>query len=130
MKRKLVSSGFRGLAITLHAVMIGLLIFIMEIIFKFSGLVSKMSESYTSMQGGISGMGMSMFNVAESVPLLYKFTFSVVLILTISNTLVIKIVEGGGNWKLFFYGGLTSGISALCITLIPPVVSRVFTFQT
>jgi archaeal flagellar protein FlaJ len=130
MKRKLVSSGFRGLAITLHAVMIGLLIFIMEIIAKFSGLVSKMSESYNSTQGGASGIGMSMFNVAESVPLLYKFTFSVIIILTISNTLVIKIVEGGGNWKLLFYGGLTSGLSALCIILIPPVVPRVFTFQT
>ena len=127
MKRQLVSSGFRGLAITMHAVMIGLLIFIMEIISKFSGLVSKMSESHTSM-GGMS-MGMSMFNVAESLPTLYKFTFSVVLILTISNTLVVKIVEGGGNCKLFFYGGLMSGISGLCIILVPPIVSRVFTFQ-
>lgn len=83
MKRKFVSSGFRGLAIILHAVMIGLLIFIMEIIAKFSGLVSEMSESYNSTQGGASGIGMSMFNVAESVPLLYKFTFSVIIILTI-----------------------------------------------
>jgi flagellar protein FlaJ len=132
MKRQLVSSGFKGLAITLHAVMIGLLIFVMEIISKFSGLVSKMSEAYMSAEGsmnGISGMGMSMFNVAESVPMLYKFTFSVIIILTISNTLVVKIVEGGGNYKLLFYGGLMSGISGLCMILIPPVVSRVFTFQ-
>lgn len=132
MKRQLVSSGFKGLAITLHAVMVGLLIFVMEIISKFSGLVSEMSQSYMSMEGGmggISGMGMSMFNVAESVPMLYKFTFSVIIILTVSNTLVIKIVEGGGNYKLFFYGGLVSGISGLCMILIPPVVSRVFTFE-
>ena len=128
MKRQLVSSGFRGLAITMHAVMIGLLIFIIEIISKFSGLVSKMNESYTSIEG-MSQVGMSMFNVAESMPTLYMFTFSVVLVLTISNTLVVKIVEGGGNCKLFFYGGLMSGISGLCIILIPPVVSKVFTFQ-
>ena len=74
-------------------------------------------------------MGMSMFNVADSVPQLYKFTFSIVLILTISNALVIKIVEGGGNWKLLFYGGLMSGISGVCMIIIPAVVSRVFTFQ-
>ncbi|AKB64088.1 archaellar assembly protein FlaJ [Methanosarcina mazei] len=132
MKRQLVSSGFKGLALTLHAVMVGLLIFVMEIISRFSGLVSKMSEAYMSAEGsmnGMSGMGMSMFNVAESVPLLYKFTFSVIIILTISNTLVVKIVEGGGNYKLLFYGGLMSGISGLCMILIPPVVSRVFTFQ-
>lgn len=128
MKRQLVSSGFRGLAIILHAVMIGLLIFIIEIISKFSGLVSEMSKSYSSMQGG-SGIGMSMFNVAESIPLLYTFTFSVVIVLTISDTLVVKIVEGGGNCKLFFYGGLMSGISGLCMILIPPVVSSVFTFK-
>lgn len=95
--------------------MVGLLIFVMEIISRFSGLVSKMSEAYMSAEGsmnGMSGMGMSMFNVAESVPpLLYKFTFSVIIILTISNTLVVKIVEGGGNYKLLFYGGLMSGIS-------------------
>lgn len=127
-KRQLVSSGFRGLAITLHAVMIGLLMFIIEIIAKFSGLVSEMSKSYSTMQGGASGMGMSMFNVAESIPLLYIFTFSVIIILTISDTLVVKIVEGGGNCKLFFYGGLMSGISGLCMILIPPVVSRIFTF--
>lgn len=129
MKRQLVSSGFRGLAITLHAVMIGLLIFIIEIISKFSGLVSGMNESYSSIQGSASGMGMSMFNATESIPLLYTFTLSVVLILTISNTLVVKIVEGGGNCKLFFYGGLMSGISGLCMILVPPVVSGVFTFQ-
>lgn len=132
MKRQLVSSGFRGLAITLHTVMVGLLIFVTEIISKFSGLVSRMSESYTSVEGGMSGMsgiGMSMFSVAESIPMLYKFTFFVIIILTISNTLVVKIVEGGGNYKLFFYGGLMSGISGLCMILIPPVVSRVFTFQ-
>jgi flagellar protein FlaJ len=128
MKRQLVSSGFRGLAIILHAVMIGLLIFIIEIISKFSGLVSEMSKSYSSMQGG-AGIGMSMFNVAESIPLLYTFTFSVVIVLTISDTLVVKIVEGGGNCKLFFYGGLMSGISGLCMILIPPVVSSVFTFK-
>jgi len=132
MKRQLVSSGFKGLAITLHAVTVGLLIFVMEIISKFSGLVSRMSESYMSMEGGtggISAIGMSMFNVAESIPMLYRLTFSVIIILTISNTLVVKIVEGGGNYKLFFYGGLMSGISGLCMVLIPPVVSRVFTFQ-
>jgi flagellar protein FlaJ len=129
MKRQLVSSGFRGLAIILHAVMIGLLIFIIEIISKFSGLVSEMSKSYASMQGSASGIGMSMFNVTESIPLLYTFTFSVVIVLTISDTLVVKIVEGGGNSKLFFYGGLMSGISGLCMILIPPVVTSVFTFK-
>jgi len=55
--------------------MVGLLIFIVEIISKFSGLVSKVSDSHASLQGSISGMGMSMFNVADSVPQLYKFTF-------------------------------------------------------
>lgn len=132
MKRQLVSSGFKGLAITLHTVMVGLLIFVMEIISKFSGLVSKMSEAYMSAEGsmsGMSGMGMSMFNAAESVPVLYKFTFSVIIILTISNTLAVKIVEGGGNYKILFYGGLMSGISGLCMILIPPIVARVFTFQ-
>lgn len=132
MKRQLVSSSFKGLAVTLHTVMVGLLIFVMEIISKFSGLVSKMSEAYTSAEGsmsGMSGMSMSMFNAAESVPVLYKFTFSVIIILTISNALVIKIVEGGGNYKILFYGGLMSGISGLCMILIPPIVARVFTFQ-
>ncbi len=132
MKRQLVSSGFKGLAIILHAVMVGLLIFVLEIISKFSGLVSDMSKSYMSMEGGMNGMsgiGMSLFNVAESLPILYKLTFSVIIFLTFSNTLVVKIVEGGGNYKLFFYGGLMSGISGLCLLLIPPVVARIFTFN-
>ncbi|AKB29355.1 Flagella-related protein FlaJ [Methanosarcina siciliae T4/M] len=132
MKRQLVSSGFKGLVMTLHAVMVGLLVFVLEIISKFSGLISRMNESYISTEGGsggISAMGMSMFNVAESMPMLYRLTFSVIIILTVSNTLVVKIVEGGGNYKLFFYGGLMSGISGICMILIPPVVSNVFTFQ-
>lgn len=121
MKRQLVSSGFKGLTITLHAVMVGLLVFVIEMISKFSGFISMMS--------GVSETGMSMFDIAESVPILYKFTFFVIVILTISNTLVVKIVEGGGNYKLFFYGGLMSGISGFCMGLIPPVVSKIFTFQ-
>ncbi|MCQ1536960.1 archaellar assembly protein FlaJ [Methanosarcina sp. KYL-1] len=132
MKRKLVSSGFRGLAIILHGVMVGLLIFVLEIITKFSGLIDRMAESHSALQGGMngmSGMGMSMFNVGESLPFLCKFTFAVVIILTISNTLVVKIVEGGGNYKLFFYGGVMSGISGICMIIIPPIVSNVFSFQ-
>ena len=131
MKRKLVSSGFRWLAIILHAVMVGLLIFVMEIINKFSSLITGMSESY-SMQGDMQGMseiGMSMFNVGDKMPFLYKFTFAVVLVLTISNAIVVKIVEGGGNYKFFFYGGVMSGISGLSIIIIPPVVSKIFTFN-
>ncbi len=130
MKRKLVSAGFRWLAIVLHLVMVGLLMFVMEIINKFSNLINHMSESHAAM-GGMGGMpeiGMSMFNVGDKLPFLYKFTFAVVLIFTISNTIVVKVVEGGGNYKFFFYGGLMSGISGLAIIIIPPIVSKVFTF--
>ncbi|MFY1110530.1 MAG: archaellar assembly protein FlaJ [Methanosarcinaceae archaeon] len=132
MKRKMVSSGFRGLAIVLHGVMVGLLIFVMEIIRKFSELVSTMNEAHISMHGdmsGISEMGISMFNVTDKVPFLDSFTLAVVLTLTISNAIVVKIVEGGGNYKLFFYGGLMSGISGISMTLIPPIVSTMFSFE-
>ena len=132
MKRKLVSSGFRGLATVLHGVMVGLLIFVMEIIRKFSELVSTMNRAHSSMQGdmsGISEMGMCMFNVTEKVPFLDSFTLAIVLTLTISNAMVVKIVEGGGNYKLFFYGGLMSGISGISMILVPPIVSTMFSFE-
>ncbi len=133
MKRQLVSSGFTGLIIPLHAVMTVLLVFIIEIMTAFSEAIGKMSELYPSdIQGGMggsAGIGMDMFGCGEDIVFLYSFTVVCVIVLTIANTVVVKIVDGGGNYKFCFYGAIMSAISGLVLIFIPIVVSGVFSFE-
>ncbi|AKB25734.1 Flagella-related protein FlaJ [Methanosarcina sp. MTP4] len=132
MKRKMVSKGFIGLNVVMHAVMTGLLIFIIEMMKKFSEVLTQMYDSHFSeFQGASStaGLGMSMFSVGSNIDFLYKFTIGAIIILTIADSLVVKVVDGGGNYKIYFYGAVMCLISALMILVVPLFVGKIFSFD-
>lgn len=133
MKRKLVSSGFTGLIIVLHTVMSGLLVFIIEIMKAFSGMMEEMYSSHLSdMAGGDMGslgITMNLFGGGENIEFLYMFTLAAVFILTLSDTIAVKVTEGGGNYKLFFYGAVMFALSGIVLICVPVAVSRVFVFE-
>jgi len=131
MKRKLVSKGFTGLTFVMHAVMTGLLIFIIEMMRSFSNVLTKMYDSHLSQiqDASTAGLGMSMFGIGGNLDFLYQFTISAIIILTVADALVVKVVEGGGNYKIFFYGAVMSVISALMILIVPVFVSKIFNFE-
>lgn len=137
MKRKLVSSSFTTLIIPLHVSMACLIVFIVEILIIFSGMISGLYASMEDMSfsGDTGGMGMiSMaslgFNFFQNVDpsLLETYSISVIAILTIFNTLAAKVVEGGDNYKICFYGAIMLVLSGLSLIIMPILVDMIFNF--
>jgi len=75
-----------------------------------------------------SGMGLNILGStgASDLAFLYNFTIVSVIILTLANTVVLKVVDGGGNYKLFFYGAIISAVSGLVLIVVPIITSGIF----
>ncbi len=134
LKRNLISSGFVNLVIPLHAAMIGLLLFITRVLNRFTTLVSTMFASQMSSLGGasnifskipISGLNLGLFG-GVPIDMLTRYALAVSLILTFANTLAMKIVKGGANYFIYFYGGILLIISGVLMTVVPPMVDWMF----
>ncbi|KKH45837.1 archaellar assembly protein FlaJ [Methanosarcina sp. 1.H.A.2.2] len=133
MKRKLIGTGFTGMIFVLHTVMSGLLVFIFEIINFFSMIMDEMYSSHlldmADENMGSIGIPMNLFGVGEDIELLHMFTLAAVFILTLSDAIAVKVTDGGGNYKLFFYGAVMFVLSGIVLICVPFVVSKVFIFE-
>ncbi len=139
LKRELISNGFVNLVIPLHAAMVGLLIFIVKILSKFMTLISTMFAtqmagigSATDVLGklsSISGLNMGIFGGIPS-QLLNIYLLAVVLILTFTNTLACKVVKGGANYLLYYYGSILSITSGVLMILLPKIINWAFSIPT
>ncbi len=140
MKRKLISSSFTTLLMIMHVCMACLVVFVVQILVTFAGMISRLYSSLDFNAGGdlsgglsgssglsISGMG---FNLFQNVPdgLLLQYCIALVAILTIANALAAKYVDGGGNYKIFFYGAIMSITSGISLIVVPMVVKAIFNF--
>ncbi|AGK60859.1 Archaeal flagella assembly protein J [Archaeoglobus sulfaticallidus PM70-1] len=138
MKRDLISSGFLGLIIPLHAAMASLVIFITEILtiftqfidYLFKTFFAKMGGSTTNVVQNISiGLNLGIFE-GLPVELLHQYTFLIILAITISNTLASKIVKGGNNYLLYYYGSILLIISGIVMLVVPPIVNAAFSLPS
>ncbi len=135
LKRQLTASSFTTLLIPLHIAMTALIIFIIEIMIIFSGMISKlyasMGDMDTADSGGISlaSMGFSLFQNVD-VGLLAQYSFMMVLVLTIINSIAAWVAVGGNRYKLYYYGSIMSVTSGLALIIVPLVVQAIFNFPT
>ncbi len=136
MKRNLLSSSFINLLIPMHAAMVGLVIFVIQIMIIFSGIISNL---YSTMDMGIGGdmggegaiISSLGFNLFQDVPaaLFTQYCMALVVILTIANTLAAKYVDGGDNYKVYYYGSIMCIISGICYIVVPVIVNMIFSFE-
>lgn len=137
MKRKMLSASFTTLVIPMHTAMCGLILFIVQILVIFSGLIGDLYKTMAFDSGtNVGGSGLSVnslgFSMFQNIPthLLIEFSIALVLILTISDTLAAKYVNGGDSYMLYFYGSIMSVLSGICLLVVPVVVQGVFSFTS
>ena len=126
--RTMVASTFRYLTLPLHAAMVGLLEFIVEIMTLFS---TKVDDS------AISGDALSNLSTNFSTDELFTFgqvniqlveflvTF-VVLVLTAANAFAPKWADGGHNFKILHNASITMAITGLLVLAIPIFAHAMF----
>ncbi len=128
-KRQMVADTFMYLTIPLHASMVGLLLFVLQIVVNFNtkinelmkGLSGQMSQSGS----GFSAASLPMFQVQDVGPSVI-LTYSLILTLTVANALAPKAAAGGHWLKTGFFLSLTLIISGLCMVVIPPAAAALF----
>jgi archaellum biogenesis protein FlaJ (TadC family) len=128
-KRKAVSGGFYYLCITMHATMALLLVGIYQIMWSFSQAMQKM-------QGATTGQGMNAIsqlptfaffaNSGGQLQLLYMMSTAMLLMLTVVNPAAVKVVDGGHNYKYFYYLAVTMVITGAAMILVPGLVKGMF----
>ncbi|MDI9646321.1 MAG: archaellar assembly protein FlaJ [Archaeoglobales archaeon] len=138
LKRNLISSGFINLLIPLHLSMVGLIIFITEIMNIFTSYITQLFETQiggnlggimSNLPGGLSGMNIGIFS-AIPFELMNQFTVFSILSLTIANTIAANIVKGSGVYMYVFYGSIFALLSGVLLLVIPPLVEWLFSFPS
>ena len=126
-KRKLVATTFGWLSIALHATIVFLLVFVIDIVSSFGNMVS---------QAGISGLSVGEgtpiaadafgFSVAN-MELLQWLTVPVILALSLANSLAAYAADGGYLLKFFYYFSFMLTSSGIAMVASPMLTGVIFT---
>jgi len=120
-RRKLVSSGFTWLTMTMHAVTCGLMLFICGILMVFSGAVESMADLESG--GGMPLPSFGFFGDATQLELFHTLVIIVILVFTVANAFAIRAAGGGHHYKFLFYFGILAAVSGLALLLTPHIVA-------
>ncbi len=129
--RAMVASTFRWLVLPLHAAMVGLLLFIVEIIGLFSMKITESSaalQDASNLELSSSGLAISdMFAFGNIDMQLVNFMVTaVVFVLTGANAYAPKAADGGHNLKLVFNLAIMMAVSGLLMLLVPVFAHSIF----
>jgi flagellar protein FlaJ len=131
--------GFVVLLIPMHGAMIGIFVFLFEILLTMSRAVTEVmnhfAETSAALSGGTSTIGSSMgasLNIFANFPedTMRAYVVTILLMLTIANMLAGKIVMGGDRYLYYFFASLLSVTTGIIYIVAPMIVSIFFTIPT
>jgi flagellar protein FlaJ len=123
-KRGQVSSSFILLVIGMHAALVALLLFVIQVITIFSKTVEGV---YTEAVAGAPAKMLEVFSFSfDKVGILKTLVMPVILVLAVSNAFALKAADGGSRYKFFAYLGVTLGISGAALVFVPMVAEKIF----
>jgi len=135
MKRDRISKAFTSLVIPLHMAMVGLLLFMGQILTVFTTIISSLFVQFNisgseleGIPGGLGGMNLGIFG-GVPVELLGQFVVVTIIILTVANTLAIVAVKGGPMYLAIYYGVILFVVTGILMIGIPPLVESTFSFD-
>jgi flagellar protein FlaJ len=130
-KRQLVSSTFNYVVIPMHIALVGIMVFISEVVSAFN---TKLIEA----QAVVEGENATTLNPEDiGIPSALSFqefdtgfiklmVLVVILALTMVNALAPRSAAGGHTYKIAFFGAFTMVASGLVLLIVPPMASSMF----
>jgi len=130
-KRALVAQTFGYLTIPLHAAMVGLLVFIVNVMELFAGSMLSDTDAVDPASTGASIPDIansSGFNTFANVDFefLNLIITSVVVVFTIANAVAPWAASGGHRMRVAYQIGVMMIVSGLMLSLIPPASRMIF----
>ncbi len=135
-KRDMMVKGFVVLLVPMHGAMIGIFVFLFEILLTMSRAVTEVmdhfAETSAALTGGTSSLGGSMatsLNIFVNFPedIMRTYVVTILLMLTIANMLAGKIVMGGDRYLYYFFASLLCVVTGITYIIAPIAVSAFFT---
>ena len=121
-KREAASATFVWLSMVMHMVVVALIVFIMEIVVTFQGLLSSLGVS--SLAGELP---LPMFSFGESqIGPLYLMIRVTSFVLSLNTALAIKMAAGGHRNSFFGYFSILLAMSGASLAFGPKLVASVF----
>jgi flagellar protein FlaJ len=135
-KRHMVSMGFVSLLVPMHAAMIGILLFLFQIMANISGAMKTMMGSLGESQAAIAGGGSLMpaglnvsFLVDFPVAKMTVYVMIIILLITISNIIAGRIVYGGDRYIFYLFATILFCISGVLALVAPAIVGLFFSIS-
>jgi flagellar protein FlaJ len=126
-KRRVITSTFSWLTITMHGTIGALIIIIVKIIDRFLSLIETAMAAQQEAEATQS-MAMSMPLLSFSAPeiqLLHVMAIGMVILLAITNAFAILAADGGHILKGSFYLSILLFLSGASFILVPPIVGLI-----
>ena len=129
--RKLVSQTFMMLMVPMHAVLLGVLLFVSEVVVVFATQLNnvQMQAANTSIDASTTG-GTDVTSVlafaSPNIGFIHGFALVVTLVLTFVNTWAPHAASGGHHHKVWLYAAVMLLISGLALMIIPWMVQGLF----
>ncbi|MDD1661311.1 MAG: flagellar assembly protein FlaJ, partial [Methanomicrobiales archaeon] len=127
-KRHMVSMGFVSLLVPMHAAMVGILLFLFQIMANISESMKTMMSSLGESQAAISGSGSVMpaglnvgFFMNFPIDKMTTYVMIVIFLITIANIIAGRIVYGGDRYIFYLFAAVLFIISG-ALTLIAPLI--------
>lgn len=128
--RKLVSQTFMYLMVPLHAVLVGILLFVTEVMVVFAVQLNNIQTQALSDTSPTSTGGIDVTNVlafaSPDIGFIRGFALVVTLVLTVVNTWSPHATAGGHHHKVWLYAAVTLVLSGLALMVVPQVVGGLF----
>ena len=143
--RQLTASTFSFLTMAMHATMVFILVFVLEIIDTFNSMLAVVSSEVLNESGGgveipdnvqlppgvsipggsdLAG-GLDIFGSQDMAITSYAIIM-VIIILTVANSLAPKFTAGGSNLKIASYLGILCIISGIVLGVVPMLTAKLF----
>jgi flagellar protein FlaJ len=123
-KRGQVSSSFIILAFALHAAIIALLVFVVQVIVLFGEVVEGV---YTEGAEEAQQTATEVFSFSfESIGLLQTLVIPCILVLSFTTAFAVRAADGGSWHKTFAYLGVTLGLSGVGLVVVPMLSDTMF----
>ncbi|MEM2124198.1 MAG: flagellar assembly protein FlaJ, partial [Methanolinea sp.] len=137
-KRNHLAMGFVILLIPMHAMMVGIFLFLFHIMIRMAdaigGVISSMGTagSAITQSGTISGTLAGGINLFVNFPQYEMGVYTVIMItiLTLSNIIAGKIVMGGDRYIYYFFASLLLGVTGIIYIVAPVIVGMFFNIPT
>jgi len=129
-KRHMVAMGFVSLLIPMHAAMVGILLFLFQIMVNISNsmktMMSSLGEAQTAISGGSSAMPVGLnvnFFMNFPVDQMTTYVMIVIFLITISNIIAGRIVYGGDRYIFYLFAAILFIISGALSIIAPAIVT-------